>query len=79
MGADAEGLDDMAAAKLLPGLLRRLAQTLRLPRLGERVDGGELAAQCEIMAREALASDSPARNPRKVGLEDIARLYREAL
>lgn len=79
LGAKTEGLEPMAAAGLLPGLLRDLAQRLRIPRLGERVGRGELAAHCHIMAREALASGSPAHNPREAGVEDIARLYQEAL
>ena len=77
MGGDAAGCDDMAAA-LLPPLLDDLAARLKLPRLRERVGREELDAQCETMVREALASGSPANNPREAGPEDIARLYREA-
>ena len=77
MGGDAAGCDDMAAA-LLPPLLDDLAARLKIPRLRERVGKEELDAQCETMVREALASGSPANNPREAGPEDIARLYREA-
>lgn len=31
MSAEAEGLDDMTAARLLPGLVRGLTQKLRIP------------------------------------------------
>lgn len=79
MSAEAEGLDDMTAARLLPGLVRGLTQKLRIPRLRRCVDAEALRAQCGIMAREALASGSPANNPREVGPEDIARLYLEAM
>ena len=79
MGAATTGLDDAAAARLLPPLLRDLAATLGIPRLRERVSEDELAAQCGIMVREALASGSPANNPREATPGDIARLYKEAL
>ncbi len=79
MGAATTGLDDAAAAGLLPPLLRDLAATLGIPRLRERVSEDELAAQCGIMVQEALASGSPANNPREATPGDIARLYKEAL
>lgn len=79
MGAATAGLDDTAAAGLLPPLLGDLAAMLGIPRLRERVDENELAAQCGIMVQEALASGSPANNPREAAPEDIARLYKEAL
>ncbi len=79
MGAATAGLDDTAAAGLLPPLLRGLAAALGIPRLRERVGEAELAAQCGIMVREALASGSPANNPREAAPGDIARLYKEAL
>ena len=79
MDAATTGLDDAAAAGLLPPLLRDLAATLGIPRLRERVSEDELAAQCGIMVQEALASGSPANNPREATPGDIARLYKEAL
>ncbi|PWJ21655.1 iron-containing alcohol dehydrogenase [Jannaschia seohaensis] len=67
--------DDTACAKLIEGL-RQLNADLAVP---SPTDLGHVAddAMLTLMARQAIASGSPANNPRVPDAEDIVTLYRE--
>ena len=71
--------DETAAARLADWL-DELNRDLGVPRLGEckGVSREVLDAQVEKMAADALASGSPANNPRVPTEQQIVELYREA-
>jgi alcohol dehydrogenase class IV len=57
-----------------------LCRDLGLPGLAEAAGGAEKVRQAAPqMARDALASGSPANNPRLPGEDDIVALYERAL
>jgi alcohol dehydrogenase class IV len=70
---------ETAAAALLPGLTSWLAR-LSVPRLRDVVDASpdEFERHLPKMAADALASGSPARNPRIATRGEIIALYQEA-
>jgi alcohol dehydrogenase class IV len=74
--ADSDG----AACAALVGWLDQLNANLELPRLGacRGVTRETFEASCEKMAADALASGSPANNPRQPSAVEIVALYREA-
>ena len=51
---------------------------LHIPRLCDLLSREALDAQLGVMVREAVASGSPANNPRPTSPEEIASLYGEA-
>jgi len=79
MGEDISGLTDLEAAELGTKAVKRLIQDVKvasLPGLGvdkERLD--ELAPK---MTQDAIASGSPANNPRQATKEEIIELYKLA-
>lgn len=79
MGEDISGLTDSEAAEKGAGAIGRLMKDIRIPSLKElgveKVKLEELASQ---MAADAIASGSPANNPRKASQEEIIGLYKLA-
>ena len=78
MGVAAEGEADGAAVERLIAALRATNAELEVP--GPRAYGIDPARWSDLlptMARQALASGSPANNPREPGAEEIEALYRE--
>lgn len=68
------------ACRLLVEYLENLNQSLELPRLSQcpGVTRETLDFQLEKMASDAIASGSPANNPRVPSMEEIVELYRKA-
>ena len=60
------------------GIVSRLVHELHIPRLRDLLSREALDAQLDAMVREAVASGSPANNPRPASPEEIASLYGEA-
>ena len=58
--------------------MSRLVRELHIPRLRDLLSRDALDAQLDAMVREAVASGSPANNPRPASPEEIASLYGEA-
>ena len=78
MGVAAEGEGDEAAVERLIAALRALNADLEVP--GPRAYGIDPARWSDLlptMARQALASGSPANNPREPSAAEIEALYRE--
>ena len=74
--ADVKDLD--AAHQILINELKRINQTLAVPTIAEfGVEKAEYDALLANMAEQALASGSPANNPKVPALNDIIELYRE--
>jgi alcohol dehydrogenase class IV len=74
--ADVKDLD--AAHQILINELKRINQTLAVPTFAEfGVEKAEYDALLANMAEQALASGSPANNPKVPALNDIIELYRE--
>jgi alcohol dehydrogenase class IV len=80
MGFASVADSDAASAQALADGLEELNQRLEVPRLRELpgVSEERFEASLEKMAADALASGSPARNPRVPSAEEIVALYREA-
>jgi alcohol dehydrogenase class IV len=80
MGAAAPDASDDHACSALVEELEALNRDLSIPRLGE-LDGIErdvFDSRLEAMAEAAIASGSPAFNPREPSPEEIVELYRDA-
>jgi len=77
--ADAQDPDETACAKLVDWLEQLNAQ-LEVPRLSEcpGVEASVFEANARKMAADALASGSPANNPRVPTEDEIVELYRQA-
>jgi alcohol dehydrogenase class IV len=69
-----------AAAESLVGWLVQLNEDLKVPRLAQcrGVSMEALEANFHKMAGDALASGSPANNPRVPGVDEVVELYRRA-
>lgn len=80
IGCAGAGLSDEAAGQALVVWLEALNQELQLPRLGKcrGVTREAFQACAPKMAADALASGSPANNPRVPDAAEIVRLYEEA-
>ena len=77
MGEQIDGLSPMHQADAAIISVKRLVNDLRMPRLGEiGIDRDEFEAATDQMALDALASGSPANNPRQPTKEEIVALYR---
>ena len=75
--ADERDGDAVAAAKLVTGL-EALNKELSVPTPAEfGIDEGDWNGKMELMAEQALASGSPANNPRVPDKSEIVALYRE--
>jgi 1,3-propanediol dehydrogenase len=80
LGCDVEGLSDDEAARAGAAEVAALCRDLRLPGLAEAAGETEKVRQAAPqMARDALASGSPASNPRLPGEDDIVALYERVL
>jgi alcohol dehydrogenase class IV len=73
-----EGLSMMRQADCAVAAVERLISDIQMPRLGEiGIDRDEFEAVVEQMASDAIASRSPANNPRQATHEEIVALYRK--
>ena len=76
MGESIDGLSPMRQADAAIVGVERLINDLQMPRLGEiGIDREEFETVADQMALDALASGSPANNPRQPTKEDIVALY----
>ena len=76
MGEEVEGLAMRGAAEKAVEAAYRLNKDLQVPSLSEAgIDAGRLRELAPIMARDALASGSPANNPRVPSAPEIVELY----
>ncbi|MDZ4164011.1 MAG: iron-containing alcohol dehydrogenase [Smithellaceae bacterium] len=79
LGADTRGLSSIEAAHAGLAVIKGLLKELQIPSLKELVrDKGKFEERLEQMAKDAIASGSPAHNPRTASVEDIVALYRAA-
>ncbi len=79
MGEQIDGLSPMQQADAAVGAVERLVTDIQMPRLGEidKIDKQKFEDVIEQMAADAIASGSPANNPRQATAEDIVALYRQ--
>ena len=78
MGEPIDGLSLMRRADAAIASAERLINDLRMPRFGEiGINRDEFEAVADQMALDALASGSPANNPRQPTKEEIVALYRK--
>ena len=78
MGEPIDGLALMRQADAAITGVERLINDLQMPRLGEiGINRDEFEAVADQMALDALASGSPANNPRHPTKEEIVALYRK--
>ena len=79
MGENVEGLTTLEAANLAARSIKRLVQDIKIPSLQELgVDKEKLGKLAPQMAEDAIASGSPANNPRQATKEEIIELYKLA-
>ena len=72
------GDDDETANKKLVDGLRHLARELKVPTPAEfGVSEADYFEKMPVMISQAIASGSPANNPRSADADDIGRIYRE--
>ena len=78
MGEPIEGLSPMKQADAAISAVERLVNDIQMPRLGEiGIDGEKFEQVIDQMAIDAIASGSPANNPRQASAEEIVALYRK--
>lgn len=78
MGEQIEGLSLMKQADAAITAVERLINDINMPRLGQiGIDKEKFEGVIEKMAADAIASGSPANNPRQATQEDIINLYRK--
>jgi alcohol dehydrogenase class IV len=78
MGELIDGLSPMEQADAAVDAVERLVTDIQMPRLGEiGIDREKFEGVIEQMARDAIASGSPANNPRQATVEEIVALYRQ--
>jgi alcohol dehydrogenase class IV len=78
MGESIKALSPMRQADAAIAGVERLINDVEMPRLGEiGIDPDEFEAVADQMALDALASGSPANNPRQSTKEEIVALYRK--
>lgn len=79
MGADINGLSEMEAAKRGAEAVKKLIKDIKIPSLRELgVDKEKLDQLAPKMSEDAIASGSPANNPRQASKEEIIELYKIA-
>lgn len=79
MGENISGLSVLEAAEKAVQAIKRLVRDLNIPNLKElNIDHKKFEECLEKMANDAIASGSPANNPRSVTKEDIIKLYKRA-
>ena len=69
----------LASPEDIPGALAALSRRLEIPRLGEVINADQLRTLAPQMARDAIASGSPANNPRVPTEAEIVDLYQRCL
>ncbi len=80
LGESVEGLNPLEAAKRGADRVNRMIKMLEIPNLTQMgVNREKLEPVVSKMAEDALASGSPANNPRKATREEIIQLYYTAL
>ena len=80
LGVDTRGTDDEAATGQGLALVQDRCRRLGIPSLsGYGIDPAQLEREARKMAEDALASGSPANNPRVPTAEEIVALYRQAV
>lgn len=78
MGEPIDGLSPMQQADAAISAVERLVNDIQMPRLGEiGIDKEKFEQVIDQMAVDAIASGSPANNPRQASAEEIAALYRK--
>ncbi len=79
MGEPIDGLSPMHQADAAVTAVERLVNDIQMPRLGEidKIEKDKFEAVIEQMAADAIASGSPANNPRQATAEEIVALYRQ--
>lgn len=78
MGEPLDGLSPMQQADAAISAVERLVTDIQMPRLGDiGISKDKFDVVVEPMARDALASGSPANNPRQATAEEIVALYRK--
>ena len=78
MGESVDGLSPMKQADAAIFAVERLVNDIQMPRLGKiGIDKEKFEQVIDQMAVDAIASGSPANNPRQASAEDIAALYRK--
>lgn len=78
MGEPIDGLSPMKQADAAIFAVERLVNDIQMPRLGEiGIDKEKFEQVIDQMAADAIASGSPANNPRQASAEEIAALYRK--
>jgi len=76
MGENISGLTDLGAAELAVKAVKRLIKDIKVPSLPELgVDKGKLDKLAPKMTEDAIASGTPANNPRQATKEEIIELY----
>ncbi len=79
MGVETKALSEMAAAKQGAETVKKLIKDIRIPSLRELgVDKARLEQLAPKMSDDAIASGSPANNPRQATREEIIELYKVA-
>ena len=79
MGEDISGLSDLEAAQLGAKAVKKLIKDIKVPSLRELgIDEVKLDKLAPKMAEDAIASGSPANNPRQATKEEIIELYKLA-
>ena len=79
MGENVDNLTALEAADLAAKSIRRLIKDIKIPSLQELgVDKAKLDKLAPKMAEDAIASGSPANNPRQATKEEIVELYKLA-
>ena len=78
MGELIDGLSLMQQADAAISAVERLVNDIQMPRLGEiDIDKDKFEQILDQMAADAIASGSPANNPRQATQEEIVSLYRK--
>ncbi len=78
MGEPIDRLSPMKQADAAISAVERLINDIQMPRLGEiGIDKVKFEQVIDQMAVDAIASGSPANNPRQASVEDIAALYQK--
>lgn len=76
MGEQIDGLSPMKQADAAIIAVERLVNDIQMPRLGEiGIDKADFDEVVEQMAADAIASGSPANNPRQATQKEIIQLY----
>ena len=80
MGEEVRGLPPAEGAEKAVEAVGRLCKDVEIPTLSEiGITEDKLRPYIEQMARDALASGSPANNPRQATVEEIVQLYMDCL